>query len=234
MMSFSSILLAQTYVQSGKASFYARKFNGRRTSSGEIYMNSLMTAAHRTLPFNTVVRVTNLDNNKMVEVRVNDRGPKYKSRIIDLSRNAAKELDIIRQGVGNVKVEVVQLYYTPVDSDSIRIQAQKSNPPIDTNVYADTANMNKSAWYKVLVKDVVPIGFGIQVGAFSQYTNMMKEIDTLQSLFSYSILVQSIKTNDQLFYRVILGPFENKEQAQQAMFEIRKKKIKGFILLLKP
>ena len=234
MMSFSSILLAQTYVQYGKASFYARKFNGRRTSSGEIYMNSLMTAAHRTLPFNTVVRVTNLDNNKMVEVRVNDRGPKYKSRIIDLSRNAAKELDIIRQGVGNVKVEVVQLYYTPVDSDSIRIQAQKSNPPIDTNVYADTANMNKSAWYKVLVKDVVPIGFGIQVGAFSQYTNMMKEIDTLQNLFSYSILVQSIKTNDQLFYRVILGPFESKEHAQQAMLEIRKKKIKGFILLLKP
>ena len=233
-MSFSSVLYAQTYVQYGKASFYARKFNGRRTSSGEIYMNSQMTAAHRTLPFNTVVRVTNLDNNKMVEVRVNDRGPKYKSRIIDLSRDAAKELDIIRQGVGNVKVEVVQLYYTPADSDSIRIQAQRSNPPIDTNVYADTANMNKSAWYKVLVKDVVPNAFGIQVWAFSQYTNMMKEIDTLQSLFSYSILVQSIKTNDQLFYRVILGPFESKEQAQQAMLEIRKKKIKGFILLLKP
>ena len=233
-MGLAPVLQAQSYVQFGKASFYARKFNGRRTSSGETFSNSQMTAAHRTLPFNTVVRVTNLDNNKMVEVRVNDRGPKSKSRIIDLSRSAAKEIDIIKQGVGNVKVEVVQLYFTPVDSDSIRIQAQKLNPPIDTNVYADSANMVKSAWYKVSANDVVPDGFGIQVGAFSQFTNMMKEIDTLQKMFTYSILVQSTKANDQLIYRIILGPFDNKAQAQQVMLEIRKRKVKGFILLLKP
>jgi rare lipoprotein A len=193
-----------------------------------------MTAAHRTLPFNTVVRVTNLDNNKSVEVRVNDRGPKSKNRIIDISRKAAKEIDIIKKGLGNVKIEVVQLYYTPVDSDSIRIQAKLTNPPVDTNVYSDSASINKTGWYKVSVNDVIPTGFGIQVGSFSQYTNMMKEIDTLQKMFPYSILVQSTKVNDQLFYRVILGPFDNKAQAQQVMVEIRKKRVQGFILLLKP
>jgi rare lipoprotein A len=233
-MCFESVSFAQTYVQYGKASFYAKKFNGRRTASGETFNNSQMTAAHRTLPFNTVVRVTNVDNNKSVEVRINDRGPKSHSRIIDLSRTAAKEIDIIKNGIGNVKVEVIQLYYTAVDSDSIRKQDLIRNPPIDTNVYYDSAHLNKSGLYKVSVNDVIPAGYGIQVGSFSQYTNMMKEIDTLQSLFSYSILVQSIRVNEQLFYRVILGPFETKAQAQEIMAEIGKKKVKGFILHLKP
>ena len=131
-------------------------------------------------------------------------------------------------------MEVIQLYYTAVELDSIRIQAKINNPPLDTNVYSDSANLNKSGWYKVSVNDVTPAGFGIQVGSFNQYTNMLKEIDTLQKMFSYSILVQNTKVNEQIFYRVILGPFDNKAQAQQALFEIRKKKIQGFILLLKP
>jgi rare lipoprotein A len=193
-----------------------------------------MTAAHRTLPFNTVVRVNNVENNKSVEVRINDRGPKSLNRIIDVSRKAAKELDIIRNGMGNVKVEVIQLYYTAADSDSIRKQDLIRNPPIDTNVYYDSAHLNKSGWYKVSVKDVIPAGYGIQVGSFSQYTNLMNEIDTLQKMFSYSILVQNTKVNEQLYYRVILGPFDTKVQAQQVMTEIRKKKVHGFILLLKP
>lgn len=233
-MGFMSVSKAQNYVQYGKASFYAKKFNGKRTASGETFNNSQMTAAHRTLPFNTVVRVTNTDNNKSIEVRVNDRGPQSRKRIIDISRSAAKEIDIIKQGIGNVKVEVIQLYKTVIDSDSIRINAKFTNPPIDTNVYADSTQLNKSRWYKVSVNDIIPVGFGIQVGAFNHYTNMMKEIDSLQELFSYPILVQNTKINDQLFYRVILGPFDYKKQAQEVMFEIRKKKVNGFILLLKP
>jgi rare lipoprotein A len=233
-MSFESVSQAQTYVQYGKASFYAKKFNGRRTTSGERYSNSEMTAAHRTLPFNSIVRVTNLDNNKSVEVRINDRGPKSHKRIIDVSRKAAKELDIIKQGIGNVKVEVVLLYRSRADSDSIILQAKMAQHAIDTTIFPDTARLNKSQWYKVSVTDVDPVGYGIQVGSFSLYTNMMKEIDTLQNMFPYSILVQNIRINDQIFYRVILGPFESKVIAQQVMLEIKKKKIQGFILLLKP
>jgi len=233
-MGFEAVLQAQTYVQYGKASFYNRKFNGRRTSSGEKFSNSQMTAAHRTLPFNSVVRVTNVDNNKSVEVRINDRGPKSRKRIIDVTRKAAKELDIIKQGIGNVKVEVVLLYRSRADSDSIIMQAKIAQHTIDTTIYADSSNLNKSQWYKVSVNDANPVGYGIQVGSFSQYTNMMKEIDTLQKLFTYSILVQNTKVNDQLFYRVILGPFDNKSEAQQVMLEIRKKKVQGFIMHLKP
>src|SRR5688500_5113941 len=90
---------ASAQVQTGKASFYADKFEGSPTASGEKYRHSKMTAAHKTLPFGTTVRVTNLGNNKVAEVMVNDRGPYVDGRIIDLSRSAAKELDFINAGL---------------------------------------------------------------------------------------------------------------------------------------
>jgi rare lipoprotein A len=92
----------------GIASYYAAKFNGRRTASGEIFDNTLMTAAHRSLPFGTFIQVTNLRNNKSVIVRINDRGPYAKGRIIDLTKAAAKKIGVSRSGVARVKLEVLK------------------------------------------------------------------------------------------------------------------------------
>ncbi len=94
--------------QRGKASYYDDSFAGKRTASGEIYNPKKLTAAHRTLPFGTRVRVINLFNDKSVIVRINDRGPFIKSRIIDLSRAAAERLDMIENGVVEVFIEVIQ------------------------------------------------------------------------------------------------------------------------------
>lgn len=94
--------------QVGMASFYGREFDGKPTSSGETYHANHLTAAHRTLAFGTIVRVTNLSNGKKVIVRINDRGPFVKGRIIDLSLAAAKRLDMIDAGVVKVRVEVVR------------------------------------------------------------------------------------------------------------------------------
>jgi rare lipoprotein A (peptidoglycan hydrolase) len=93
----------------GKASFYGKKFHGRKTANGEIYNMHRMTAAHRTLPFGTLVQVTNLKNNKSVIVRINDRGPFIPGRMIDLSYAAAQRLDFINDGVVKVKVEKLKL-----------------------------------------------------------------------------------------------------------------------------
>ena len=92
--------------QKGKASFYADKFEGRKTASGEIFHQSDFTAAHKSLPFGTWVKVTNLDNKKAVIVRINDRGPFVKGRIIDLSKSAAKEIGKLRKGVFSVSMKV--------------------------------------------------------------------------------------------------------------------------------
>jgi rare lipoprotein A len=93
----------------GEASYYGAAFAGRRTASGEVFEPKKYTAAHRTLPFGTVLRVTRLDTNAIVYVRVNDRGPfGKKARILDLSTAAAEELDMIRRGVANVRADIVE------------------------------------------------------------------------------------------------------------------------------
>ncbi len=92
----------------GVASYYADEFHGRLTSNGEMYDMHGLTAAHRTLPFGTKVRVTNLENGKSVVVRINDRGPFKEGRIIDLTLGAAKELDMIRNGTAKVRLEVLE------------------------------------------------------------------------------------------------------------------------------
>ena len=91
----------------GVASYYARKFEGRRTASGERYDPDEMTAAHRTHPFGTRVRVTRLDDGREVVVRINDRGPFVDGRVIDVSRRAAGKLDLLREGTTRVRLEVL-------------------------------------------------------------------------------------------------------------------------------
>ena len=102
---FNSTLLNAQGVQKGKASYYAKKFSGRQTASGERLHHDSLTCAHRTYPFGTLLKVTNPANGKEVIVRVTDRGPYVKGRIIDLSVRAARELGIIAQGIAPVTVE---------------------------------------------------------------------------------------------------------------------------------
>ena len=95
-------------LQSGVASYYGPGFNGRRTANGETFNMNAMTAAHRTLPFGTKLKVTNLSNGKSTIVRVNDRGPYAGNRVIDLSVAAAKQIGAIHSGTARVKLEVVE------------------------------------------------------------------------------------------------------------------------------
>jgi rare lipoprotein A len=101
------------YTEEGKASWYGVPFHGRRASNGEIYDMNKMTAAHRTLPFDTVVRVTNLSNGKSAVVRITDRGPFVDNRIIDLSMAAAREIDSLGPGVVPVRLEIVSAGIDP-------------------------------------------------------------------------------------------------------------------------
>ena len=100
-----------TYTQTGLGSYYATKFAGRPTASGSIYRPGEMTAAHNTLPFGTLIRVTNTRNGHSVEVTVTDRGPHTKGYIVDVSRRAAVQLDIIEAGV--VPVQLIVLKAAP-------------------------------------------------------------------------------------------------------------------------
>jgi len=107
-------------LESGLASWYGGKFQGRVTSSGEVFDTNRMTAAHKSLPFGTMVRVVNLDNEKSTVVRVNDRGPFVDGRVIDLSRAAAERIDMVGTGVARVSIEVLAF---PPESYAIQVGA---------------------------------------------------------------------------------------------------------------
>ncbi len=102
----SSQRTSQTPSISGQASWYGSQHHGKKTASGERFNQNALTAAHRTLPFGSKVKVTNTLNNKSVTVRINDRGPYNKRRVIDLSRAAATKIDLLKQGVAPVHLQV--------------------------------------------------------------------------------------------------------------------------------
>ncbi len=99
-----------TVYQRGEAAYYSARFDGRRTASGDIFDSNRLTAAHRSLPLGSRVQVTNLNNGRQVTVRINDRGPYTRGRIIDLSRRAAARLDMIRAGVAPVELRLLDRY----------------------------------------------------------------------------------------------------------------------------
>ncbi|HJT73068.1 MAG TPA: septal ring lytic transglycosylase RlpA family protein [Chitinophaga sp.] len=103
MLCFASC--SRKVTQTGKASYYADKFQGRKTASGETFRQGRLTAAHRTLPFGTKVKVINIANGRSVKVRINDRGPFAEGRIIDLSKKAAKRIGMVNTGVANVEIK---------------------------------------------------------------------------------------------------------------------------------
>lgn len=120
MFSLSAFAFSSVYKENAKASYYAEKYHGRKTASGEIFNMNALTCAHKTLPFGTVLRVTNLANGKKVDVRVNDRGPFVKGREIDVSKAAAQKLGMIKTGTASVKIEIVSPTETVKKSNDSR------------------------------------------------------------------------------------------------------------------
>lgn len=128
------------YREQGVASWYGAPFHGRRTSSGTVYDMHQFTAAHKTLPLPTLVRVTNLDNGRSVIVTVDDRGPFVKNRLIDLSFAAAKELDIVQSGTGRVEVEAVRTRRVQSASTGTAAPGQAEHFFMQVGAFSDEAN----------------------------------------------------------------------------------------------
>ena len=179
------------YVDRGIASWYGTKFNGRRTSSGETYNMYAMTAAHKTLPLPTYVKVTNLRNGKAVIVRVNDRGPFHENRIIDLSYTAAAKLDIISTGTGLVEVRAI-------------------NPA--TYMIAKNGNKRTATIPAGLKLDTVD-DFYIQVGAFSSLINARRLKSKLDGLGRNLIRISAAVLDGKTMYRVQIGPIDKVDKA---------------------
>jgi len=195
---------SEKYRKKGVASWYGSKFHGRRTSSGETYDMLQLTAAHKTLPIPCYVKVTNLDNGKELVVRVNDRGPFVKSRIIDLSYAAAYQLGMAEKGTANVVVESIDFGGSPSQSAS----KQKTKPK------RKVSTLSKEVQKKLAANSQGKYRF-VQVGAYGNSESAKKLAKVLDREIKLPVKVSSVKRAGKKLYRVRIGPIDSLEVAQQ-------------------
>ncbi|MBS0013693.1 MAG: septal ring lytic transglycosylase RlpA family protein [Desulfobacterales bacterium] len=172
--------------ESGYASWYGHPFHGRKTASGETYNMNARTAAHKTLPMGTYVLVKNKENNKQTVVRINDRGPFVKGRIIDLSRHAARQIDMIGPGTAPVEIAVLEKDHP---------QRQMASDSYDEYHTGD---------------------FTIQIGAFSEKNLAESMRDALAAADYNPVTVTRVNRADVTFYRVRVGRFASLAKARDA------------------
>lgn len=231
------------YDETGIASWYGPTFYGRATANGERFDANALTAAHRTLPMPVNVRVTNLDNGKSLIVRVNDRGPFAKGRIIDLSEHAATLLGYKSQGTARVRVTFVSRADLMNGSPSsvspeiaAAVQAAPTNrvassdlePIVGTQVAPPVANTDLPAapirtadaavaTQPTGIVTTVPVPAAthlyVQAGAFSSYANAVR----LQARLGAGLQISSTSQNGQRLYRLRMGPFDEVGEADRAL-----------------
>lgn len=205
---------SEGYRKIGTASWYGRKFHGRRTSSGERYDMYAMTAAHTTLPLPSYVKIRNLDNNRQIIVRVNDRGPFLHKRLIDLSYAAAYKLGVVKTGTARVEVIAVGPGATASESSGVTIapvaenQATMAEPltaPVDQAIANDaTINTDSTAG-----------GVFLQIGSFSKWDNAIKLRDQLEKSNIRPVSIKTARVKSVRYFRVRVGPLENLGKAEQ-------------------
>lgn len=195
-------------VQTGKASFYADKFEGIETASGEKYRHNKLTGAHKTLPFGTKVRVTNLSNDKSVELTINDRGPYVEGRIIDVSRSAAEQLGFENYGLADVKLEII-------DPGDGKVS--------DMGRSIDQVTVDEKEFYEFEISRLKPKGYGVQVGTYQELVNLMRLADNLKNSYKKDVTVQVKVINGVKYYGLILGRFSTRSKAEQFREEVKTK-----------
>ena len=227
------------------ASFYADKFNGKTTANGEKYTHDKLTAAHLTLPFGTTVRVVNMTNNRSVIVRINDRGPFVRGRIIDLSKKAARKLDFIESGVVQVKLYIVenpdnhekQSRHIPEDGvpdaskkarSNLNHEATDASEPSRRIPESEIQGASREVrspkeFYKLSTEKTTPSGYGVQIGSYKEMINLMRLTNELRSRFKDDVIIEVGKVNGVKVYRVIVGVYELKDDAEKLAKRLKNK-----------
>lgn len=238
-----SLQSAAQITEIGLASFYADKFHGRVTASGDIFDQKKMTAAHRTLPFGSKVKVTNIKTKKSIVVVINDRGPFVKDRVIDLSKEGAKKLDFIADGVTQVKVEVISLGKNGTSNKKTSTNTKPKPTKTESSTASTSISKNAAApkqnktiantgleYYKLESELIEPSGFGIQVASYQEAANLMKRVAEIKKHVNKDVLIQVGHSNGSKVYRIIIGAFDSRESASEYNQSIKNKFNGSFVI----
>jgi len=184
----------------GNASWYGPKFHGKLTSNGERYNMYDMTAAHKTLPMNTVVKVTNLKNGLNTVVRINDRGPFIETRIIDLSNTAARKIGMLKEGTAPVKIEVLGFY----SKNKKKINRKKTAPKEVKKVKQDIIPREEKKQIK----------YSLQIASFENIDGAIKTQEKYDKIDGYTTIIKDVKTENGRLFKVFLNGFKTEEEAR--------------------
>ncbi|MCB2203400.1 septal ring lytic transglycosylase RlpA family protein [bacterium] len=195
------------FTQTGQASYYGKKFHGRKTANGERFNMWALTAAHKTIPFGSHVRVTNLDNGKSIDVRINDYGPFRKGRIIDLSRGAAAKIGMIKTGTARVKLEVL--------GDDGKEDHQKSKGNVE--------------YYAVDIRREQLAGWAVQIASFEKMENLIRYLDRLRARDIDNVFVQMATVKGKLVHRLVVGAYETEAAARWKQKTMKEQGVDGFV-----
>jgi rare lipoprotein A len=204
----------------GRASYYGNDFHGKRTASGEKFDIYKYTAAHRTLPFGTRVKVTNLMNGKAVILKINDRGPHVKTRIIDLSKAAAQAIDLMRYGAAKVSIEVIT---DPKVAVGPWLPGVLPNEVLNTALYFPGNTYNFWGHSKKME------GYGFQIAA---YTDLISARETCQKLILKGVrdvYIQVAAIKEGKLYRVMVHQYPSRKSAEEEIACLRDLGVNGFI-----
>ncbi len=201
-----------SYSEVGMASWYGKDFHAKTTANGETYDMHSLTAAHRTLPLPSIVKVTNLENGRSLVLRVNDRGPYAKGRIIDVSKRASQLLGFHTQGTTKVRVEVME-------KESKALKAALLGEDCEENIYtAQQAPVVSSAPIKPISAESYPQGsYFVQAGSFSQESGAQAVAAKLQMDSN----IYYVNVDGKNYYRVRIGPFANEKEAEVALAKVK-------------
>ena len=212
--------VATEFDQKGYASWYGREFHGRKTASGGKFDMYDMTAAHKTLPFGTVLKVTNLSSGKSVNVVINDRGPYKKNRIIDLSYAAGRELGILAKGEEMVGVSIIKLGNGKTEKNSTQVKAVSGEE--EYLIEEDDSDVNAD----IPEERIVSGNFEIQAGAFYSMKNAEKIKQRIESSVGGKVVI----TEDGDLYKVKMINVRSKNEAERIMRSLEKDDIKSILL----
>lgn len=233
------------YTQEGMASYYADEFEGKTTASGERFSQKKATCAHATIPFGALVRITNMENSTTVIVRVNDRGPFVPGRIVDVSRSVAERLGMISRGTVRVSLEVVDNNgYSIQQAEPQTPQAPRNEAAVaagnqpkgkDVPVVADTNGDLKGQTELFTLKAEMsePKGFSVQIGSYKELVNVLRIAADVQSATRREVKIQVATINGEKIYRLMVGSFSSRKDAEAAREKIAKVYRDCFIVELK-
>lgn len=230
------------YTEEGEASWYEDDFSGDGlTANGELFNPNAMTAAHKTLPLPSLVRIVNLENGLSALVRINDRGPFAHNRIVDVSRRVAEILDFHKTGTTQVRVVLLKDESQDMKNDLVSQGRYAKDPntlksinnPLKKNIKTEELMDISSSEESFNTEGYAPEGLFIQMGIFSDYNNALNLENELKASVENVRIQKFEQMSSQQLYRVLVGPFDTQDNARQVLGKIKEAGYDAFLKEIK-